>query len=68
VNLQGPVWRKSSRSSGGGNGDCVEVATEDGVVAVRDSKAPEGDILVFGAPSWTRFLGSVRTGRVDSGS
>ena len=36
------VWRKSSRSNGSG-GNCVEVASNlPGIVAVRDSKDPQG--------------------------
>ncbi|MEU5877917.1 DUF397 domain-containing protein [Spirillospora sp. NPDC047279] len=48
------MWRKSSRSTQGTSGDCVEVARLDGVVGVRDSKDPDGAFLslapeVFGA-------------------
>ncbi|MGH3909142.1 MAG: DUF397 domain-containing protein [Pseudonocardiaceae bacterium] len=40
------VWRKSSRSGGGG--ECVEVARlADGARAVRDSKNPTGPTLRF---------------------
>ncbi|WP_406688423.1 DUF397 domain-containing protein [Saccharopolyspora sp. ID03-671] len=49
-------WRKSSRSGGGGDGNCVEVAFVSEVVAVRDSKEPDGPALVFPAESWRRFL------------
>ncbi|HEX2416936.1 MAG TPA: DUF397 domain-containing protein, partial [Micromonosporaceae bacterium] len=39
-------WRKSSRSNGAG-GNCVEVADNlPSIVAVRDSKNPEGPALV----------------------
>jgi len=54
------VWRKSSYSEGGAN-DCVEVA--DGyaaIVPVRDSKVPEGRVLVFGASSWSAFVRGVK--------
>lgn len=34
-------WRKSSYS-GGGNGECLEVADGHPVVPVRDSKRPQG--------------------------
>jgi hypothetical protein len=37
--LNGAVWRKSSRSSGQG-GNCVEVAFVSNVTAIRDSKNP----------------------------
>jgi hypothetical protein len=47
------VWRRSSRSGG----DCVEVASIQGVLAmVRDSKDPSGPVLAFPASSWTSFL------------
>lgn len=39
-------WRKSSRSSSQGNGDCVEARKCEGVYQVRDSKLGE-DSPVF---------------------
>jgi hypothetical protein len=54
------VWRKSSHSDGGAN-NCVEVA--DGyphLIPVRDSKAPDVGVLVFGATSWASFLTQVK--------
>ncbi|MFG3338552.1 DUF397 domain-containing protein [Glycomyces sp. NPDC048151] len=36
-------FRKSSRSDGSGDGNCVAVAAHGGVVAVGDTKTPEGD-------------------------
>ena len=44
MNLQ---WRKATYSSGNG-GNCIEVATADRTVAVRDSKNPDGPRLAFG--------------------
>ncbi|MFB4305546.1 DUF397 domain-containing protein [Actinomadura sp. GTD37] len=38
-------WRKSSRSSSAGD-QCVEVAGVEDAVAVRDSKDPDGPVLV----------------------
>ncbi|MFI6780378.1 DUF397 domain-containing protein [Micromonospora sp. NPDC050276] len=55
--LTGADWRTSTRSSG--NGNCVEVATVDGQVAVRDSKDRSGPVLAFGAPAWRAFVLSV---------
>jgi hypothetical protein len=53
------LWRKSSYS-GGGN-DCVEIATDVTVTAVRDSKNPDGPQLRFDAEGWVSFVGLART-------
>jgi hypothetical protein len=59
--LSRAVWRKSARSNNGGA--CVEVATNlPAVVAVRDSKDPDGGVLRFGPDEWTAFLEGIRTG------
>ncbi len=57
VDITGAVWRKSSRSGGGNEGNCVEVAyASPVVVAVRDSKKPEAGLLAFPASAWQRFV------------
>jgi hypothetical protein len=57
-------WRKSTRSGGADN--CVEVATAtDHHVGVRDSKNPDGGILVFNPSAWSDFLEGVRSGEFD---
>jgi Domain of unknown function (DUF397) len=56
-----PRWRKSSYSGNGG-GDCVEVARNlPGVVAVRDSKNPDGPILIISKDEWASFITRVRS-------
>jgi hypothetical protein len=56
-----PRWRKSSYSGNGG-GDCVEVARSlPDVVAVRDSKNPDGPILTFSRDEWASFITRLRT-------
>lgn len=58
-------WRKSGRSASNG-GQCVEVASNlPGLVAVRDSKDPEGPALVFTPAEWSAFLGDLKTGPLD---
>jgi hypothetical protein len=51
-------WRKSSYS--GTNGNCVETATIDSVVAVRDSKNPEGPRLAFSPEAWRTFASTLK--------
>ena len=56
-------WRKSSFSNGGG---CVEAAPlAGGLIAVRDSKNPQGGHLVYNAYEWQSFLAGVRNGEFD---
>jgi len=46
----------------------VEVAANlPGVVAIRDSKRPEGGAHVIARAAFAAFLGDVRTGRYDLG-
>ena len=47
-------WRKASRSAT--TGECVEVATACGQVAIRDSKNPQGLMLSCSADAWRSFL------------
>lgn len=56
VDLSGAVWRKSSRSGGASNTNCVEVAFAGSAVAVRDSKNPGAATLAFPAVQWSFFL------------
>jgi hypothetical protein len=51
-------WRKSTKSDGNG-GQCVEVASWDGV-AVRDTTDRDGVTLTFSADAWARFTASLR--------
>ncbi|MEU7653608.1 DUF397 domain-containing protein [Micromonospora taraxaci] len=56
-------WRKSTRSGGNG-GECVEVADNlPGIVAVRDSKDPEGPALTFSPNAWASFVRSTHISR-----
>ena len=56
----GTLWRKSSYSGNGG-ADCVEVARSlPDVVAVRDSKDPDGPVLVVSRDEWARFTARLR--------
>lgn len=48
------VWRKSSYS--GGHNECVEVASVNHFVVLRDSKDPAGPRLYFTPAEWNDFL------------
>jgi hypothetical protein len=51
-------WRKSNYSNANG-GDCVEVASAEGV-AVRDTTDREGVTLEFSAEAWQQFTRRLR--------
>lgn len=63
LDLSAARWRKSTRSTA--EHQCVEVATLDGVTAVRDSKHPTGQALIFTPAEWTAFTAAVRDGEFD---
>jgi hypothetical protein len=64
VNIQGTdlsraTWHKSAYSNNGGA--CVEVARNlPGIVAVRDSKDPDGPALIFTPADWEAFTAGVK--------
>ncbi|KAB2348517.1 DUF397 domain-containing protein [Actinomadura rudentiformis] len=60
MDLTDAIWRKSSRSSSNG-GACVEAAPLPGVVAVRDSKDPDGPALAFSHDAWRAFTGRLKS-------
>jgi hypothetical protein len=64
VDLGSAVWRKSSRS-GPYTDNCVEVAFVDGAIAVRDSKNPDGGVLVFTPGEWDAFVDGAKDGEFD---
>jgi hypothetical protein len=47
-------WIKSSRSADTAN--CVEIAWVQEQVLLRDSKDPEGPMLIFEIKDWDQFL------------
>ncbi len=65
MDLSHVMWRKASYSGNNGGG-CVEVArTPAPVVAVRDSKDPDGPKLAFSPADWAAFIRRVKAGRFD---
>lgn len=64
LGLDGAGWRKSTRS-GPLTDNCVEVAFVRDGVAVRDSKHPQGPVLLFNAAEWDAFVGGAKDGEFD---
>jgi hypothetical protein len=59
TDLSRAAWRKSAYSNNGGA--CVEVARNlPEIVAVRDSKDPEGPALIFTPADWEAFTAGVK--------
>ncbi|MGW2886513.1 DUF397 domain-containing protein [Streptomyces griseoruber] len=52
-------WFKSSYSSSGEPGDCVEVATTPATIHIRDSKNSAHGTLAVSPVTWTGFLAGV---------
>ena len=51
-------WRKSTRS--GANSQCVECADLGTAVGVRDSKDPDGPVLLFERGEWAAFVAALK--------
>ena len=63
VDLDRAEWRKSS-FSGGSGGNCVDVATNlPGLIAVRDSKDPDGPVLTLTPAQWRSFAAGLKLAR-----
>jgi hypothetical protein len=64
LDLSTANWRKSSSSSGGGQG-CVEVAVIAGSVAIRDSKNPDGPVHLVSPDSFRDLIFSIKRGDLN---
>ena len=62
MDMSGTQWRKASYSNSNG-GACVEVGVGPRLVAVRDSKDPDGPRLAFSAEAWDTFIEHVKHGQ-----
>ena len=52
-------WRKSSYSGNGGE-QCVETASDEGTILVRDTTDRDGGTLAFTGGAWAKFTASLR--------
>ncbi|MEV7592203.1 DUF397 domain-containing protein [Streptomyces sp. NPDC089922] len=60
TDLNAARWRTSSYTNSDG-GTCVEVADGvAGLVPVRDSKRPDGGVVVVGAAAWGPFVAALK--------
>lgn len=57
-------WKKSSFSDNSG-GNCVEVKQLRGGWFVRDSKDPDGSVLLFTPDEKAAFIAGVKAGEFD---
>lgn len=57
------TWRRAQASVS--NGACVEVAPVQDMVAVRDSKDPDGPVLTYTQAEWRAFLDGAKKGEFD---
>lgn len=64
VDLSKAVWQKSSRS-GPYSDNCVEIAFVDDAIAMRDSKHPNGPVLLFTQGEWDAFVEGAKDGEFD---
>ncbi len=60
-----PSWRLGVRTwwasqTGDNGGTCVEIATADLAVVVRDSQDPDGPLLAFARDEWKAFAEQVK--------
>ncbi|MFF3436750.1 DUF397 domain-containing protein [Streptosporangium sp. NPDC002721] len=61
------AWHISTRSADS-NGQCVEagpLADGSGRVAVRHSRRPEAEVIVYSRAEWEAFVGGVKDGEFD---
>jgi hypothetical protein len=64
VDLSGATWRKSTYSNGTG-GNCLEVAgLPGGAHAIRDSKDPDGGVIILGRDGWASFIQGIKAGQL----
>ncbi|TMQ90845.1 DUF397 domain-containing protein [Actinomadura soli] len=59
-------WRKSSRSGMGDTaGDCVELASLDGKIGVRDSKNPHNGHLTVGRDTLRHLVRQIKADKLN---
>lgn len=59
------AWRKSSYSQTHGTSDCVEVASLEETVGIRDSKSPSTAHLVISQDDLAALISRIKVGQLD---
>ncbi|MGI5324348.1 DUF397 domain-containing protein [Actinomadura nitritigenes] len=59
-------WRKSSHSSGGTSGECVELRDLGSAVGVRDSKAPDSGHLALTSGAFADLVARLKQGDLSA--
>jgi hypothetical protein len=63
--MNDPQWRKSSRSSGQPNTDCVELARFSAAIGIRDSKTPSAGHLSLATSRFASLIADIKQGAFD---
>lgn len=61
--FSGLDWRRSQLSVN--NGQCLELARAEGMIAIRDSKDPSGPVLMYTPAEFHAFLDGAKKGEFD---
>jgi hypothetical protein len=56
------AWRTATRSQGG---NCVQVARTENLIAVRNSRRPDAEIIMYTKPEFEAFLDGAKKGEFD---
>ncbi|MFB8414110.1 DUF397 domain-containing protein [Streptomyces albidoflavus] len=61
--MPGSTWQRSSFCGGGGN-NCVETRSQDGVILLRESDAPEA-VVRMPPEQFAAFVRGIKAGEYD---
>lgn len=60
--LGDPSWRRSSFCA---SGECAEVAQTNGMIVMRNSRGPLGQVVHYSPDEWQTFVQGVKAGEFD---
>ncbi|WP_121433392.1 DUF397 domain-containing protein [Actinomadura pelletieri] len=59
MDLSSVTWRKARKTTENG-GNCVEIASVSGTIAIRDSKNPDGPRLTINHNDFRRLIKTIK--------